>query len=71
MRRTAEARLKPVQRLIATVAAVLIVVDFIRIDGASHSVSDTLINWVPQALGAIVIAALLTMAVRRVAPRGP
>jgi hypothetical protein len=63
--------LKPVQRLIATVAAVLIVVDFIRIDGASHSVSDTLINWVPQALGAIVMAALLTMAVRRVAPRGP
>lgn len=49
-------RLTVVRLLIAVVAASIIVAAFVRIDSASHSVSDTLIGWVPIAVLVLVIA---------------
>jgi hypothetical protein len=46
----------PLRWIVAGVAIVLAVADFVRIDSGSHSVSDTLINWVPQAALILVVA---------------
>lgn len=41
--------------LVLAVFVVLIVLNFLRIDSASHSGSDTLINWVPQTLILVLV----------------
>ncbi len=41
--------------LILAAFVAVVVYDFLRVDAASHSVSDTLINWVPDALGLTLI----------------
>jgi hypothetical protein len=57
--------------LIAGLATLLVIADFVRIDVASHSVSDTLINWVPQ-VGVIALLAVALLALdKRIGGRGP
>jgi hypothetical protein len=46
-------------------AVILAVVDFVRIDGASHSASDTLMAWLPQVAAIGAVAAGLGFGVRR------
>lgn len=45
--------------LIVALYLIFVVWDFIRIDGSSHSVSDTLIAFVPEFLVATVILAFI------------
>jgi hypothetical protein len=55
--------------ILAFAAGVLVIADFVRIDSASHSVSDTLINWVPQTAVIVLLAVVLGAAIDRVAAR--
>jgi hypothetical protein len=58
--------------VLAVVAVVLVAADFVRIDSASHSVSDTLINWLPQSAVIVFIAlALARLVDRRVSANKP
>ena len=45
--------------LIIVLYIVFLVWDFMRIDGPSHSISDTLIAFVPQGLAATVLLAFI------------
>ena len=45
--------------LIALIFTIAIFRNFLRIDEDSHSVSDTLINFIPQTIGLVLILALV------------
>ncbi|MFZ0493717.1 MAG: hypothetical protein WAM81_11035 [Acidimicrobiia bacterium] len=47
------------------VVVALSVVNFVRIDSASHSASDTLLNWVPQTFLLVVAVMVVVRVVRR------
>jgi hypothetical protein len=57
--------------VLAVVITVASVANFARIDSASHSASDTLINWVPQTAILVVVGLAIAIAARwRAARKG-
>ncbi len=55
--------------VLVAVVMVASVANFVRIDSASHSASDTLINWVPQTAILVVVGLAIAFAARRRAGR--
>ena len=57
--------------VLAAAIIVASVANFVRIDSASHSASDTLINWVPQTAILVVVGLAIAFAARwRAARKG-
>ncbi len=57
--------------VLAAVIIVASVANFVRIDSASHSASDTLINWVPPTAILVVVGLAIAFAARwRAARKG-
>lgn len=55
--------------LVAALVATLTAANFVRIDSASHSASDTLLNWVPETAVLLVLGVVLVAVAERVRSR--
>lgn len=58
-------RLRGLEMALAAVIIIVSLANFARIDSASHSASDTLINWIPQTSTLLFVGLVLVSVFRR------
>ena len=53
------------ERVFVEVIIIVSIANFVRVDSASHSASDTLINWVPQTAILVIVGLVIAFGARR------